>query len=75
MEAEVRIKKLSCRESQIMELVSIGKYNKEIADILKLQVDTIGKNLVHIFRKLGVQNRTEATLKFLESTGRIIFVA
>lgn len=65
---------LSEREFQIMELVSIGKFNKEIAVELELKPDTIGKHLLHIFPKLGVQNRTEATLKFLESTGKIIFV-
>ena len=66
---------LSEREYQIMELVATGKLNKEIADALKITSDTIAKHLYHIFRKLGVQNRTEATLKFLEMTGKIILVA
>ncbi len=66
---------LSEREFQILELVSIGKYNKEIADKLNIKPDTIGKHLYHIFHKLGVQNRTEATLKFLDMTGKIILVA
>jgi DNA-binding CsgD family transcriptional regulator len=64
---------LSEREFQIMELVSTGKQNKEIAEILDLQPDTIGKNLLHVYPKLGVQNRVEASLKFLEITGRITF--
>ena len=66
---------LSEREFQIMELVAIGKINKEIADKLKIKPDTIAKHLQHIFQKLGVQNRTEATLKFLEMTGRLILIA
>jgi DNA-binding CsgD family transcriptional regulator len=74
MEAEINKVDLSEREFQIMNLVSIGKLNKEIADKLNIKPDTIGKHLLHIFPKLGVQNRTEATLKFLELTGRIIFV-
>ena len=66
---------LSEREFQIMELVSIGKFNKEIADKLKIQPATITKHIQHIFQKMGVQNRTEATLKFLEMTGKLILVA
>ena len=66
---------LSEREFQIMELVSIGKFNKEIAEELDLKLDTIAKHLQHIFQKMGVQNRTEATLKFLEMTGRLILIA
>jgi DNA-binding CsgD family transcriptional regulator len=56
---------LSEREFQIMQLVAVGKLNKEIADKLKIKPDTIGKHLQHVFRKLKVQNRTEATVKFL----------
>ncbi len=66
---------LSEREFQIMELVSIGKFNKEIADKLNIQPATITKHIQHIFQKMGVQNRTEATLKFLEMTGKLILVA
>ena len=66
---------LSEREFQIMELVAIGKFNKEIADELNIKPDTIAKHLQHIFYKMGVQNRTEATLKFLEMTGRLILIA
>jgi len=62
---------LSEREFQIIELVSVGKYNKEIAEVLGIQTATITKHLQHIFPKLGVQNRTEATLKFLEMTGKL----
>ena len=43
---------LSEREFQIMELVSIGKFNKEIADKLNIKPDTIAKHLQHIFYKM-----------------------
>lgn len=65
---------LSKRENQIMQLVSAGKFNKEIALELKIKPDTIAKNLQKVFQKYNVQNRTEATLKFLEKTGRIKFL-
>jgi DNA-binding CsgD family transcriptional regulator len=65
MEALTNSYDLSEREFQIMQLVAVGKLNKEIADKLKIKPDTIGKHLQHVFRKLKVQNRTEATVKFL----------
>ena len=72
METYPSINILSTREFQIMELVSLGKESKEIAFELMIKPDTIAKHLHKIFQKLGVQNRTEATLKFLEMTGRLI---
>jgi DNA-binding NarL/FixJ family response regulator len=61
---------LSEREYEIMELVSTGKLNKEIADYFKCKLCTIKKHLQHIFPKLGVQNRTEACIKFMKLTGK-----
>lgn len=75
MEADISVEKLTEREYEIMELVSTGKLNKEIADILDIQPGTITKHLQHIFEKIEVQNRTEAAIKFLELTGRLILVA
>jgi DNA-binding NarL/FixJ family response regulator len=63
---------LSNRESEIMVLVSSGKYNKEIADYLKCELCTIKKHLQHIFKKLDVQNRTEASIKFMKLTGKLL---
>ena len=67
------MKILSEREFEIMLLVSAGKLNKEIAEELKCEETTIKKHLQHIYQKLVVQNRTEATIKFLEMTGKLIF--
>lgn len=66
---------LSERENEVMELVSQGKLNKEVADCLSCETNTIRKHLQHIFHKLGVQNRTEASMKFLEMTGKMTMVA
>lgn len=74
MNAHTNIYDLSEREIQIMELVAIGKFNKEIADDLDIALATITKHIQHIFHKMGVQNRTEATLKYLEMTGRLILI-
>jgi two-component system, NarL family, nitrate/nitrite response regulator NarL len=72
MDANTNNYGLSGREFQIMELVSIGKYNKEIAAELNIKPDTIAKHLNHIFEKMGVQNRTEATVKFFKLGGMLI---
>jgi DNA-binding NarL/FixJ family response regulator len=62
---------LSEREFEVMVLVSSGLYNKEVATELNCEETTIKKHLQHIFPKLNVQNRTEATLKFLRLTGML----
>jgi DNA-binding NarL/FixJ family response regulator len=62
---------LTDREFKVMLLVSRGKYNKEVADILKCSEANIKKHLQNTFPKLGVQNRTEATLKFLNINGKL----
>ena len=62
---------LSGREYEVMEMVSCGKLNKEIADKLKCEETTVKKHLQHIFPKLEVQNRTEATIKFLKLSGML----
>ena len=51
--------------------VSCGKLNKEIADDLDCETNTIRKHMQHIFQKLLVQNRTEACIKFMEITGKL----
>ena len=63
---------LSEREYEVMEMVSIGKLNKEIADKLDCEETTIKKHLQHIYPKLEVQNRTEATIKFLKLAGMLM---
>lgn len=54
--------KLSFREKQIVFLIQQAKSNKEIAFELCLTVGTVKEYIFHIFRKLGVANRTELAL-------------
>jgi DNA-binding NarL/FixJ family response regulator len=55
--------KLSFRERQIVQLIQQARTNKEIAHELSLTVGTVKEYLYHIFRKLGVTNRTELALR------------
>jgi DNA-binding NarL/FixJ family response regulator len=48
--------RLSPRESQIVKLVSEGKCNKEVADILSISVKTVESHRAHIMGKLGLHS-------------------
>jgi DNA-binding CsgD family transcriptional regulator len=54
---------LSPREAQVLNWLSQGKTNKEIALILELSARTVQKHLEHIYQKMGVENRTGAAAK------------
>jgi DNA-binding NarL/FixJ family response regulator len=60
---ETGSRELSLRERQIVMLLREAKANKEIAAELRLTEGTVKEYLHHIFRKLGVSNRTELALR------------
>ncbi len=64
---DYRGKPLSSREKQIVTLVRQAMANKEIAWQLHLSEGTVKEYLFVIFRKLGVQNRTELALWAMEN--------
>jgi DNA-binding NarL/FixJ family response regulator len=53
--------RLTKREAEILRLVAEGRSNGEIARTLWLALPTIKQHLSHIYRKLDVKNRTEAS--------------
>ncbi len=57
---------LSARELEILQAVATGHKNKEIAQELFISQATVKTHLVHIFDKLGVDNRTSAVAKARE---------
>jgi DNA-binding NarL/FixJ family response regulator len=59
--------KLSKRETEILELLTKGLANKEIADRLDISVETVRVNLRRVYEKLHVHSRTEAAMKFRDS--------
>lgn len=54
--------KLSTRELDVLELVVAGRSNKEIVSELRVSLSTVKHHLESIFSKLGVQDRTQATI-------------
>jgi DNA-binding NarL/FixJ family response regulator len=62
--------KLSRRETEILEKIAQGLANKEIADRLGLSVETVRVHLKRIYEKLHVRSRTEAALRYRDTTGR-----
>jgi len=60
---------LSPREAEVLFWVMQGKDNKAIAAQLSIHKSTVRKHLESIYRKLGVQSRTEAIAQALEKLG------
>ena len=60
---------LSERESQVLRHLVEGLSNKEIAVGLGLRVGTVKTHIHHIFRKLGVSDRTTAALAAVRFAG------
>jgi DNA-binding NarL/FixJ family response regulator len=57
---------LTQREHEVLELLSKGHPDKEIADQLGISIHTVHEHVRNIFDKLGAHNRTEAAVKFLQ---------
>ena len=62
--AVAEVEDLSPREREILELLSAGFANKEIADRVGVSDGTVRWHLRHVYNKLHVRSRTEAALKF-----------
>lgn len=58
--------KLSDRELDVLRLVAKGHSNKEIAGAMHISQATVKTHLIHIFRKLDVNDRTAAVTMALE---------
>ncbi|MFF5209250.1 ATP-binding protein [Streptosporangium sp. NPDC000396] len=50
---------LSPREKEVARLVTLGRTNREIADVLFLSTRTVETHVATVLRKLGVRSRTE----------------
>jgi len=57
---------LSAREIEVLQLVAKGHSNKEIGKALHISTATVKTHLIHIYNKLGVDDRTAAVTTALE---------
>lgn len=60
-EAKQKLEALTPRENVVLEHLARGAYYKEIAALLDVEIDTIKKYCSRIYKKLQVNNRTEAS--------------
>jgi DNA-binding NarL/FixJ family response regulator len=61
---------MSRRETEILELVSRGYGNKEIAEQLAVSIETVRHHLKRVYDKFHVHSRSEAVVKFMGMEGR-----
>jgi DNA-binding NarL/FixJ family response regulator len=57
---------LSAREIEVLTLVARGNNNKEVAQRLHISEATVKSHLIHIFAKLGANDRTQAVTTALQ---------
>lgn len=53
---------LTPREGEVLYWLTMGKTNRDIAQILTLSARTVNKHLETVFQKMGVDNRTTAAV-------------
>ena len=74
---EVKLKKsygqhsLTQREEQILTWIGVGKTNWEISRIVNISENTVKNHVQNIYKKLGVNNRTQATGRVRPSTAGV----
>lgn len=56
------VQPLSAREMEVLTYITRGLSNKEIASLLKISHQTVKNHVTAILRKLGVEDRTQATI-------------
>lgn len=59
---------LSPREREVLDAISLGLTNRQVAQRLAVSVHAVKFHLASIYRKLEVANRTEAVATLLRET-------
>jgi DNA-binding NarL/FixJ family response regulator len=57
---------LTPRELEVLELMKLGRTNRQIAQDLVISLGTAKNHVEHIIAKLGVSDRTQAVVRALE---------
>lgn len=60
---------LTRRETQVLEMISCGLQNKQVAERLALSEHTVKLHVHNVITKLKVRNRTEAAARFNDMRG------
>jgi LuxR family maltose regulon positive regulatory protein len=64
--AQSLVEPLTERELDVLRLIAQGLTNQEIADALFISVNTVKTHAKHIYEKLNVRNRAQATTRATE---------
>jgi LuxR family maltose regulon positive regulatory protein len=64
--AQPLVEPLTERELDVLRLIAQGLTNQEIADALFISVNTVKTHAKHIYDKLNVRNRAQATIRATE---------
>lgn len=57
---------LTPKQNSVLEELAAGRSNKEIAERMNISDKTVGSHMKEIFGRLGVRNRTEAVVRYIE---------
>jgi DNA-binding NarL/FixJ family response regulator len=60
------VNQLTARERDVLQLVTLGKTNREIGHSLSISMGTVKIHVEHIIGKLGVSDRTQAAVRAVE---------
>jgi len=67
-DVSVTMKCLTVQETRVLELASLGRSNKQIAQVLHLSEGTVRNYLSTVFGKLGVESRLEAAMLWRDNS-------
>jgi DNA-binding CsgD family transcriptional regulator len=62
------LERLTAKELRVLELISDGKSNKEIALLNYIEISTVKTHINNLFYKLGAKNRKEAVKVYHQYT-------
>ena len=57
-----KIQNLTKRELDVLKLLAVGMFNKEVGKRLEISERTVKNHVSNIFKKLGVTDRTQAAV-------------
>ena len=62
-----KIKSLTKRELDVLKLLAVGMFNKEVGKRLEISERTVKNHVSNIFRKINVSDRTQAAVYAIKS--------